>query len=133
MAHLAAFGEVEAGRADLAEQRVVLALERERCIDRAGVQGADLAFGQRGEALARPHGELVAQAFPASLPGRANTALNLLVFAGAFGLQWGIGGFVDALQAGGWATDAAYRTAFLTLLGGQALALVWLLLPARRA
>ena len=53
--------------------------------------------------------------------------------AGAFGLQWGIGGFVDALQAGGWATDAAYRTAFLTLLGGQALALVWLLLPARRA
>ena len=39
---------------------------------------------------------------------------------------------VDALQAGGWATDAAYRTAFPTLLGGQALALVWLLLPARR-
>ena len=75
---------------------------------------------------------LVAQAFPAALSGRANTALNLLVFAGAFGLQWGIGGFVDALQAGGWATEAAYRTAFLSLLGGQLLALVWLLLPTRR-
>lgn len=75
---------------------------------------------------------LVAQSFPANLSGRANTALNLLVFAGAFGLQWGIGGLVDTLQAGGWASDAAYRTAFLTLLGGQALALVWLLLPARR-
>jgi hypothetical protein len=75
---------------------------------------------------------LVAQAFPASLSGRANTALNLLVFAGAFGLQWGIGGFVDILQAGGWATEAAFRAAFMVLLGGQALALVWLLLPARR-
>ena len=75
---------------------------------------------------------LVAQAFPASLSGRANTALNLLVFAGAFGLQWGIGGFVDILQAGGWATEAAFRSAFMVLLGGQALALVWLLLPARR-
>ena len=75
---------------------------------------------------------LVAQAFPASLSGRANTALNLLVFAGAFGLQWGIGGFVDILQASGWATEAAYRSAFMVLLGGQALALVWLLLPARR-
>ena len=56
----------------------------------------------------------------------------LLVFAGAFGLQWGIGGFVDILQASGWATEAAYRSAFMVLLGGQALALVWLLLPARR-
>ncbi|MFY9722549.1 MAG: MFS transporter, partial [Azonexus sp.] len=34
---------------------------------------------------------LVAQAFPPALSGRANTALNLLVFAGAFGLQWGFG------------------------------------------
>ena len=85
-----------------------------------------LHAGQRGaEAVVHAVAE-------GQVSGRANTALNLLVFAGAFGLQWGIGGFVDALQAGGWATDAAYRTAFLTLLGGQALALVWLLLSARR-
>lgn len=75
---------------------------------------------------------LVAQAFPSNLSGRANTALNLLVFAGAFGLQWGIGGLVDSLQAAGWATDAAFRAAFFTLLGGQLLALGWLLLSARR-
>ena len=75
---------------------------------------------------------LVAQAFPASLSGRANTALNLLVFAGAFGLQWGIGGLVDTLQADGWASDAAYRAAFLALLGGQAAALAWFLLPVGR-
>ena len=75
---------------------------------------------------------LVAQAFPPALSGRANTALNLLVFAGAFGLQWGIGGFVDTLQAGDWATDAAFRTAFFTLLGGQFLALGWMFLSRRR-
>ena len=75
---------------------------------------------------------LVAQAFPSALSGRANTALNLLVFAGAFGLQWGIGILVDALQAHGWAGDAAFRGAFFTLLGGQFLALLWMLRPRRQ-
>ncbi len=75
---------------------------------------------------------LVAQAFPSALSGRANTALNLLVFAGAFGLQWGIGILVDALQANGWAGDAAFRGAFFTLLGGQFLALLWMLRPGRQ-
>jgi len=74
---------------------------------------------------------LVAQAFPPTLSGRANTALNLLVFAGAFGLQWGIGIFVDALQGAGWTGEAAFRTAFGLLLGGQLLALAWLLRPHR--
>lgn len=74
---------------------------------------------------------LVAQAFPPALSGRANTSLNLLVFAGAFGLQWGIGIFVDALQAAGWTGDAAFRAAFRSLLGAQFLAFVWLLRPAR--
>jgi MFS family permease len=75
---------------------------------------------------------LVAQAFPTALSGRANTALNLLVFAGAFGLQWGIGILVDALQAGGLAGDAAFRATFCLLLGGQLLAFFWLLRPERR-
>jgi len=75
---------------------------------------------------------LVAQAFPTALSGRANTALNLLVFAGAFSLQWGIGVLVDALQAAGWAGDAAFRAAFCTLLGAQLVALGWLLLSSRR-
>lgn len=75
---------------------------------------------------------LVAQAFPIKLSGRANTSLNLLVFAGAFGLQWGIGVLVDALQANGWASDAAFRAAFITLLGGQLLALIWMFLSGRQ-
>ena len=75
---------------------------------------------------------LVAQAFPTHLSGRANTALNLLVFAGAFGLQWGIGGLVDALRAFDWPLALAYRTAFILLSGGQLLALAWLILSGRR-
>jgi len=75
---------------------------------------------------------LVAQAFPPALSGRANTALNLAAFAGAFGLQWGIGGLVDVLQAAGWLVETAYRMAFFGILGGQLLALSWLLLAGRR-
>lgn len=74
---------------------------------------------------------LVAQAFPTTLSGRANTAFNLLVFAGAFGLQWGVGIQVDALQAGGETVAEAYRTTFLSLLGGQGLAYLWLLFGRR--
>ncbi|MDD2885455.1 MAG: MFS transporter [Dechloromonas sp.] len=74
---------------------------------------------------------LVAQAFPSALSGRANTALNLMVFAGAFGLQWGLGGLIDLLQGIGQSTDVAYRLAFALLLAGQWLALGWLLLSGR--
>ena len=75
---------------------------------------------------------LVAQSFPPTLSGRATTALNLLIFAGAFGLQWGIGILVDALRAGGWEGGSAFRAAFLTLLGGPLLALAWLAVSGRR-
>ena len=75
---------------------------------------------------------LVALAFPVTLSGRANTALNLMAFAGAFGLQWGFGVLVDALQAGGWAADGAYRAALATLFAGQVTALLWLVVSGRR-
>jgi predicted MFS family arabinose efflux permease len=75
---------------------------------------------------------LVAQAFPPALSGRANTALNLLVFAGAFGLQWGFGILVDLLQATGWTVETAYRAAFMTLLGGQIASIVWLTVSPKR-
>lgn len=74
---------------------------------------------------------LVAQAFPAHWSGRASTAFNLLVFAGAFGLQWGIGGLVDALYAAGMSSAEAYRTAFFLLLACQVLAFAWFILPRR--
>lgn len=74
----------------------------------------------------------VTAVFPAVYAGRANTALNLLVFAGAFLLQWGTGLVVDSLQAAGWTVAQAYRISFVVLLAGQVLALLWLLRPQPR-
>jgi len=74
---------------------------------------------------------IVSQALPPALSGRANTALNLAGFAGAFGLQWGMGVMVDALRAAGWSANGAYRATFALLLLLQAAAVGWMLL--RRA
>lgn len=69
---------------------------------------------------------LVAQAFPSTHSGRANTAANLFIFLGAFGLQWGIGVLTDLLQAHDWQARDAYQVVFWLLVLGQILALVWL-------
>lgn len=70
-------------------------------------------------------------AFPVALAGRVNTALNLLVFVGAFGLQWGIGAAVDGF-AGGMSRAAAFRLTFAALLLVQGFAFAWFLLPVKR-
>ena len=75
-------------------------------------------------ALSQP---AVGQAFPAHLAGRALSAYNLIIFAGVFVLQWGIGIAIDALRAGGWDTLSAYRGAFALLGGCCALAYLWFL------
>jgi predicted MFS family arabinose efflux permease len=54
----------------------------------------------------------VGQAFEASLAGRALSAYNLVIFAGVFCVQWGIGLIIDALRALGWSPVAAYQAAF---------------------
>ncbi len=71
-------------------------------------------------------------AFPIAISGRVNTALNLMVFVGAFGLQWGIGAAVDAFSAGGMARAEAFRLTFAALLATQALAFAWFLVPVQR-
>ena len=71
-------------------------------------------------------------AFPVALSGRVNTALNLMVFVGAFGLQWGIGAAVDAFAAGGMARADAFRATFAVLLTVQVLAFGWFLVPLKR-
>ena len=38
---------------------------------------------------------VLARGFSAELGGRVNTALNLLVFLGAFAIQWGVGAIVN--------------------------------------
>jgi sugar phosphate permease len=62
--------------------------------------------------------------YDASLAGRVNTAVNLLVFLGAFAAQWGVGVVVDLWPAeSGRHPAAAYGAAFGTLVLAEALAL----------
>ena len=71
-------------------------------------------------------------AFPVSLSGRVNTALNLVVFVGAFSLQWGIGSVVDAFSAAGWSRANAFQATLAALLTLQTLAFLWFLVPVKR-
>jgi predicted MFS family arabinose efflux permease len=73
-----------------------------------------------------------ASGFPVTLSGRANTTLNLLVFLGAFSLQWGIGIMIDLLIASGLTPQIAHRHAFTILFILQAAAYLWLLIGGRR-
>jgi predicted MFS family arabinose efflux permease len=54
----------------------------------------------------------VAAAFPAAQAGRALSAFNLVIFAGVFCVQWGLGLLIDALRASGLDEASAFRCAF---------------------
>lgn len=69
----------------------------------------------------------VGQAFPAALAGRALSAFNLVIFAGVFVLQWGIGLAIDGLRAAGWSDLSAFRGAFALFAMCCALSYVWFL------
>jgi hypothetical protein len=58
--------------------------------------------------LAQP---AVGMAFHATLAGRALSAYNLLIFAGVFVVQWGIGLLVDAFAALGLGPVASFQAA----------------------
>lgn len=69
----------------------------------------------------------IAQAFPASLSGRALSAYNLVIFLGIFVVQWGIGLAIDGFRAVGWSTESSYEGAFALMAAGCVLAYVWFL------
>lgn len=76
---------------------------------------------------------VMSQHFGRELAGRANTALNMLVFASAFALQWGVGAIIGAWPSdGGGYAESGYCAAFSTLALLQALGLSWWLLSLRR-
>ncbi|PUE09527.1 MFS transporter [Limnohabitans sp. T6-5] len=60
-------------------------------------------------ALAQP---AVGMAFPSHLAGRALSAYNLVIFAGIFVVQWGIGLAVDTARGMGLSVVAAYQVAW---------------------
>jgi predicted MFS family arabinose efflux permease len=72
--------------------------------------------------------------YDASLAGRVNTAVNLLVFLGAFAAQWGVGVVVDLWPAeAGRRPAAAYGAGFGALVLAEALALAVLAFTKERA
>ena len=79
-------------------------------------------------ALAQP---AVGMAFPSALAGRALSAYNLVVFAGVFVVQWGIGLLVDGFGALGLGVTGSFRAAFAVFLACTCAAYAWFLLGTR--
>lgn len=92
-----------------------------------------VVFGLTGQAsiLAYPW---LASYFGAELSGRANTAMNLLVFMSAFGVQYAIGEIIDLFPttaAGGYHARG-YQIGFGVFVAAQFLALIWYFLGRNR-
>jgi predicted MFS family arabinose efflux permease len=77
---------------------------------------------------------VLSQNFPVHLTGRANTALNLMVFVVAFMAQWGMGAVIERWPetAQGGYDPAGYQVAFGIMLVLQILALIWFFLVGRK-
>jgi MFS family permease len=75
--------------------------------------------------LAQP---AVGMAFPSQLAGRALSAYNLVIFAGVFVVQWGIGLLVDAFGAAGWDGVSSFRGAMAVFLATCLFGYGWFLL-----
>jgi predicted MFS family arabinose efflux permease len=58
----------------------------------------------------------VGMVFPAALAGRALSAYNLVIFAGVFVVQWGIGLLIDGFGAAGLGRIASFRAALAVFL-----------------
>jgi sugar phosphate permease len=73
-----------------------------------------------------------AQIFPKNLSGRVSTMQNLLVFMGAFILQWGFGAIIEQWPATVSGYDpASYQAAIGVLVFLQAAGLIWYLLSLK--
>jgi len=65
--------------------------------------------------------------YGAALSGRANTAMNLLIFGAAFGAQYAIGALIDLFPqtADGGYSPLGYQVSFGVFFVVQLLALGW--------
>jgi len=85
-----------------------------------------MVFGMTGQAAILGYPWL-ASYYGAALSGRANTAINLVTFLAAFGVQYAIGAIIDLFPqtaAGGY-DPRAYQVGFGVFLLAQVLALIW--------
>lgn len=74
----------------------------------------------------------VGMAFPQALAGRALSAFNLVIFAGVFVVQWGIGLAVDAFAAAGLSTTASFQAAMGVFLVCNTGSYLWFALRGQR-
>jgi hypothetical protein len=65
--------------------------------------------------------------FPRAVAGRVLTTFNLIMFTGAFLLQWGIGLAVDLFMFYGRSIDQSLWLAILVLLCLQGMSVIWYL------
>lgn len=73
------------------------------------------------------------EGFPIELAARANTAANLMMFAGSFATQWGIGLIADAVRAAtGGDAASGLRYAFAIVLAIDVATLAWFMRGWRR-
>jgi predicted MFS family arabinose efflux permease len=120
-------GATRLARAGVSRERMMsaglaLALVVEGLLVARLVKGATcwMALGFFNAAGAQVYGVATGR-FPPSLAGRVSTALNLLAFAGAFAIQWGIGLAVEALGGAG----RALQVSFAVLWVAQVAAVAW--------
>jgi predicted MFS family arabinose efflux permease len=89
-------------------------------------------FGMTGQVaiLAYPW---LSSHYGAALSGRANTAMNLVIFLTAFAVQYALGEIIDLFPttASGGYDPRGYQIGFGILLGAQLLAFVWYLYGRR--
>lgn len=92
-----------------------------------------ILFGFAGQAGNLGYATLAAH-FGISTAGRAQSTANLLLFASAWALQWGIGAVLDLFPGlvEGSVDPAGYRWALGLVLALQVLALIWYLHANRR-
>ncbi len=95
-----------------------------------GLRGAPdllaVSFGFAGASTALCY-VVVAQSVPTTMSGRATTTLNLIIFAAAFALQWGLGVVVNLWPKvdGGWSAQA-HQMAFAVPLVLSLAAMAWM-------
>ena len=90
-------------------------------------------FGMTGQAAVLAYPWLSSH-FGAALSGRANTAMNLLLFATAFGVQYAIGEIIDLFPtaADGGYDPRGYQLGFSIFVAAQLVALGWYFLGLHR-
>lgn len=77
---------------------------------------------------------VVAQLVPPTMAGRATTTLNLIIFAVAFAVQWGLGAVINLwprLEGGGWPGEA-HQVALAVPALLNAAAILWMVPLVRR-